>query len=176
MKLDPATLELDTASLARGETSGSARVKMMSVNWDVGEDLVPADEIGEIYLSVVARPMTYVVRGQLEARFRTVCARCLRAADFPVTEEIYRIYTSDPNLEDEEDVVRLSGRDRYLSILDAVREAVILSVPGKPLCVPDCKGLCSVCGCNLNEESCPHSGGDAAGESRTPEGDGSGAQ
>jgi uncharacterized metal-binding protein YceD (DUF177 family) len=155
VKVDPVTLELDTASLAHGENRGSVEVDMMAVDWDLDEDMVPADEVGVLSLSIMARPMTWVVRGKLEAEFRTICSRCLRAADFPVTEEVYRIYSSDSRLEEEE-VVMLSGRDRYLSILDAVREAVILSVPGKPLCVPDCKGLCPVCGCNWNEESCRH--------------------
>lgn len=156
MKVDPVTLELDTSSLSRGENRGTVEVDMMAVRWDLDEDIVPAEETGLLRLSVITRPQTYVVRGELEAEFRTVCARCLRAADFPVTEEVRRIYTSDPALDEDEEVVMLSGRDRYLSILDAVREAVILSVPGKPLCVPECKGLCQVCGCNWNEESCPH--------------------
>ncbi len=159
MKVDPVTLELDTASLSRGENRGTASIDMMAVKWDLDEEVIPADETGLLKLNVVARPLTCVVQGELEAEFRTVCARCLRAADFPVTEEVYRIYTSDPDLEREEEVVTLSGRDRYLSILDAVREAVILSVPGKPLCVPECMGLCQVCGCNWNEESCQHGPG-----------------
>jgi uncharacterized protein len=29
-------------------------------------------------------------------------------------------------------------------------------MPLKPLCKPDCKGLCPVCGGNLNEKSCKH--------------------
>jgi len=33
---------------------------------------------------------------------------------------------------------------------------VILSVPMKPLCKEDCKGLCPVCGANLNYEDCGH--------------------
>jgi len=156
LKIDPVKLELDTATLSRGENRDTAELKMMAVPWDLDEDIVPAEETGLLRLSVIARPLTYVVQGDLKAEFRTVCARCLRAAEFPVTAEVYRIYTADPKLEDDEEVVMLSGRDRYLSILDAVREAVILSVPGKPLCVPDCKGLCPVCGCNWNEESCPH--------------------
>lgn len=156
MKIDPVKLELDTSSLSRGENRDTAEVSLMAVPWDLDEDIVPADETGLLRLCVIARPLTYVVQGGLEAEFRTVCARCLRAAEFPVTADVYRIYTADPKLEDDEEVVMLSGRDRYLSILDAVREAVILSVPGKPLCIPDCKGLCPVCGCNWNEESCPH--------------------
>lgn len=35
-----------------------------------------------------------------------------------------------------------------------IREEVILDYPIKPLCRPDCLGLCSKCGKNLNEGKC----------------------
>ncbi len=35
-----------------------------------------------------------------------------------------------------------------------VIESIIVNVPMKPLCKEDCKGLCPVCGANLNIESC----------------------
>jgi len=37
-----------------------------------------------------------------------------------------------------------------------VREYMLLEVPLNPLCKPDCKGLCPICGGNLNEEVCNH--------------------
>ncbi len=35
-----------------------------------------------------------------------------------------------------------------------VREQVVLSLPGYPLCMEACKGLCPLCGANLNESEC----------------------
>jgi uncharacterized protein len=35
-----------------------------------------------------------------------------------------------------------------------VREQCYLAIPMKPLCRPDCQGLCPVCGTNLNIERC----------------------
>jgi uncharacterized protein len=35
-----------------------------------------------------------------------------------------------------------------------VREQVLLALPGYPVCQDGCKGLCSVCGTNLNEREC----------------------
>jgi len=35
-----------------------------------------------------------------------------------------------------------------------IREEIMLDYPIKPLCKPDCKGLCPVCGMNLNEGGC----------------------
>ena len=35
-----------------------------------------------------------------------------------------------------------------------LREQVLLSLPEYPVCQEGCKGLCSVCGKNLNEGEC----------------------
>lgn len=41
-----------------------------------------------------------------------------------------------------------------IDLTDAVRQTVLLSVPVKPLCSTDCKGLCPKCGMNLNRGRC----------------------
>ena len=70
MKVDPVKLELDTASLSLGENRDTVELRMMPVPWDLDEDIVPADETGLLRLCVIARPLTYVVQGGLEAEFR----------------------------------------------------------------------------------------------------------
>jgi uncharacterized protein len=35
-----------------------------------------------------------------------------------------------------------------------VREQIVLALPGYPVCQESCKGLCTVCGANLNEREC----------------------
>jgi uncharacterized protein len=35
-----------------------------------------------------------------------------------------------------------------------LREQLLLALPGYPVCQDDCKGLCTVCGSNLNERDC----------------------
>jgi uncharacterized protein len=37
-----------------------------------------------------------------------------------------------------------------------IREQLLLSLPMDIVCKPDCKGLCSVCGQDLNERDCGH--------------------
>ena len=41
-----------------------------------------------------------------------------------------------------------------LVLEDVLREQVLLSLPVRTLCRPDCKGLCPRCGRNLNAEPC----------------------
>jgi uncharacterized protein len=75
---------------------------------------------------------------------------------FAVTEEIERIYSWDPEMLTDPEVEPVSHNDGSVSILDPVREAVILSIPSLPLCDEQCRGLCPQCGINRNEEQCEH--------------------
>ena len=52
----------------------------------------------------------------------------------------------------EVDKVFYHGPQIDLSI--GIREAIVLSLPITPSCRDDCRGLCPVCGINLNKGSC----------------------
>lgn len=43
---------------------------------------------------------------------------------------------------------------RKCHLADMLREQIILSLPSYPVCQEACRGLCHVCGKNLNEEQC----------------------
>jgi len=43
---------------------------------------------------------------------------------------------------------------RVVDLDPILREQVVLALPGYPVCQEGCKGLCSVCGKNLNEGEC----------------------
>ncbi len=45
-------------------------------------------------------------------------------------------------------------KDETLDLGELMREQFYLVLPMKPLCRPDCKGLCPVCGINRNRETC----------------------
>ena len=44
--------------------------------------------------------------------------------------------------------------DERLDLNELLREDILLDLPSKYLCSPDCKGLCPKCGKNLNEGDC----------------------
>jgi uncharacterized protein len=46
--------------------------------------------------------------------------------------------------------------DNCLDLGPFLRDEIILSISLKPLCSEECKGLCPVCGSNLNESICEH--------------------
>ncbi|NCP16799.1 DUF177 domain-containing protein, partial [bacterium] len=49
--------------------------------------------------------------------------------------------------------------DGYIDLEPLMREYALLEVPISPVCKPDCKGLCPVCGEDLNLVNCGHQAG-----------------
>jgi uncharacterized protein len=43
---------------------------------------------------------------------------------------------------------------KVIDLDPVIREQLLLALPGYPVCQDDCKGLCSMCGANLNERDC----------------------
>jgi uncharacterized protein len=101
------------------------------------------------------------IRGRVETSLEAGCDRCLIPVALPVEQQFdlsYRpvstmVQAEEVELpEDELEVGFFSGDGIELD--DVVTEQVILSVPMKVVCRKDCRGLCSVCGANLNLGEC----------------------
>jgi len=93
-------------------------------------------------LKVEAVGTELLVRGEVRQRLRCVCSRC--AAVFE-TEAV------DPDFVYSAEIIALSD---FLDLTEEVREAIILALPGYPVCRDDCQGLCMACGANLNTAAC----------------------
>jgi uncharacterized protein len=50
----------------------------------------------------------------------------------------------------------LLPEDQQIDLGPLIREYALLEFPINPICRPGCKGLCPVCGENLNEVDCGH--------------------
>lgn len=94
------------------------------------------------------------VKGKIEARAGLVCSRCLTPFDIPVEtsfeETYYALGSDDSSLDDAGQIY--SGD--HIDLGDAIIEGLILALPMKMVCFPECEGLCPVCGCNLNVVHC----------------------
>ena len=54
--------------------------------------------------------------------------------------------------EDEEEQCFVTSH--FLDVDKMLYLEIMLNIPGKVLCREDCKGICTVCGCNLNDGEC----------------------
>lgn len=101
-----------------------------------------------------------LLQGDVRATVSGQCVRCLRPIRTPVdarfAEQYYatlHVESGSPMPEPPRDAKTI-GSDFRIDLTPLIREEVILATPPAPLCRPDCRGLCPVCGLDLNES--PH--------------------
>lgn len=99
------------------------------------------------------------VNGNISARLRFACSRCLKEIDLPVDTDVTLYYERgrdedrDKEIKPSEvDVNRFPGEE--FDTDEIILAQVALDAPIQPLCDPECKGLCLKCGADLNEGEC----------------------
>jgi uncharacterized protein len=80
--------------------------------------------------------------------------RCLNDFTLPLEVDFTELYAFSRNGMSESGL--LLPEDAQIDLSPLVREYMLLAVPIQPLCMPDCKGLCPICGANQNENVCNH--------------------
>lgn len=97
----------------------------------------------QLELEIFNTSDSFAIEGNLEAELILSCSRCLQKysslVELNVSENVLKT-----EMEDEEEL--------YLD--DIVVDNIILSLPMKPLCDKDCKGICPQCGQDLNKNDC----------------------
>jgi uncharacterized protein len=99
--------------------------------------------------------------GRLETTLECDCSRCVEPFAVPVDAKLDLLFlpatenTGEGEQPVEEDDLGVSFyHDDQIDLAEVIREQFYLVLPMKPLCRPDCKGLCSTCGINRNRETC----------------------
>ncbi len=100
--------------------------------------------IGDIKISgeIYNDGLKVVARGKIICRKIFNCDRCLTEA------------TENQIIDFDEEINRADIIDETVDITELIRDTLIVSQPIQNLCKADCKGLCPVCGKNLNDGEC----------------------
>jgi uncharacterized protein len=123
------------------------------------------DRAGESVLTGPVRLMRtqdgVLVQGGLRARAILSCARCLEPVAVPLDVELEEVFkptidvvTGRPVQGEEEDRALWISDRHILDLTEVLRQDVVLALPMHVLCSDECRGLCPVCGQNLNQGSC----------------------
>lgn len=84
------------------------------------------------------------------------CDRCLEDVTVPISidtaKEIDFSMSEEQRAEDLDETNYVTGYD--LDVDQLIYEEVLIGFPMKVLCSEDCKGICKVCGANLNKGEC----------------------
>lgn len=98
---------------------------------------------------------TGIVRGSAT----TECDRCLDPTQVDISGEVSCYYLREEPSAEEEDMeddqeFGLISNEGTVDLSEAIQSAVGMDLPYVVLCDENCKGLCPVCGTNLNHNQC----------------------
>jgi len=112
------------------------------------------------------------VEGHAKAELTAGCSRCLGpvSLDVPVDFELTLVpadeYADDARDAKDANTGPSAGSfdldnaeeetysGKVIDLDPILREQLVLALPGYPVCAESCKGLCPVCGANLNDREC----------------------
>lgn len=80
------------------------------------------------------------------------CDRCLEEVSYPVSVDVLEEIDFDQPDATKEPLSYLE--DKVLDVDMLIFDEIVPALPLKLLCREDCKGLCPVCGTNLNKKEC----------------------
>ena len=121
-------------------------------------ELSPVEWQGQVRF---ADPVFYL-KARYEYQQSLICNRCLKPIQEPVAGELELMIRVAPARSlsggehelEESDLTVLALPNENLDTDPLLIEQVQLNIPMKPLCRPDCAGLCPICGADRNAGDC----------------------
>ena len=107
---------------------------------------------GEVKVNRVVQGI--LIQGVFQADVQTECVRCLEGFLQPLHSEFDELYAFKE--EDADESGQLLPENGFIDLGPVVREYLLLEMPISPQCNDDCRGLCEICGVNLNLGICEH--------------------
>jgi uncharacterized protein len=142
--LAPGAIDLGGEAEQAGDMAASGLAEVLH------EHRGPKDIVADIRL-----------RGRFAGQFQVPCARCVEPVQIPLEAEfdlIFRPAAADSEATERSITAPETEIGYYqkdsLFLEDVLREQVLLALPVRTLCKPDCKGLCPRCGENRNSTAC----------------------
>ena len=102
---------------------------------------------------VVDRAGVLLISMKAEGVRKLLCDRCAKEFSKVTTVPFESCIVDNLDNEDDEDAFIVCEGDE-LELSELAVSVFILGFDSKNLCSEDCKGLCQICGANLNEQAC----------------------
>lgn len=148
MKVNIAQVRRKEGASARFERTGDFSA------WDLGIEGLSFQAPLHVQLQVNNVDKRMLVYGNIQTELKATCGRCLETyvhpLSFPFQDEwAFRTQATEDMLE----TVFLLDQDE-VDITERIFEQIVLALPMKFTCSPDCRGLCAACGANRNLTAC----------------------
>jgi len=151
-------MKLDLSEIAA--TPGARAQHVFSERLQPSEELVPRGPFTGS-LTVTNSGRLLLVEGQFSGEVELPCSRCaepfVSRVDAVISEQFSVL---GPELAPEHETIEMEEpeaaayKDKELDLTELLRQQMLVSLPMRPLCREDCRGLCPTCGANLNTEQC----------------------
>ena len=138
----------------------SGRVELVLADGAGRDGLLINDPVA-YKLGVLKQESGVRVTGSVEAVVEASCSRCAKRFSIPLVRQFSEFFVA-ADVQDEVFEAKLDEDNLDIDYYDGgsidglqlLGEQIILEVPMKPLCEQNCKGLCVICGTDLNRIDC----------------------
>jgi uncharacterized protein len=154
-------MQFSVSQLLQEPVGATRQYDIVDESLDLDEGLRATGITGEIKLTRLNQGRI-LATGSFKASVVMPCSRCLQPAEIHVSFELEAEY--QPSIDvltglpqeqpEDQDLVFSIDANHYLDLSEALRQHILVALPMQPLCRPDCKGLCSQCGQDLNISGC----------------------
>jgi uncharacterized protein len=148
----PSSLTINVGFLVNQPIGFSRDIHFSPENLTIPPDLDLQNFSGTLRLGHT--PQGVLAFGEFNGHLELECVRCLNTFWLSLKTSFKEMY-SFKNQNIVEPSLVIPG-DRNIDFAPLLREYLLLEVPINPICEPECKGLCAVCGVDLNETNCEH--------------------
>ena len=118
----------------------------------LGDDLTVREFVGKSRFSHTQQGL--LLQGEFQSETELECVRCLEMFTQSLKWSVTDLYAFDRRNMTESGL--LVPDEGQIDLEPLLREYALLEFPISPVCTPECKGLCPVCGENLNKTDCGH--------------------
>ncbi|CCO08504.1 YceD family protein [Desulforamulus hydrothermalis] len=142
-------LKLKNAPGERLTFNFSKELAALELGGQVFRFVAPVSASGE----VVNRRQLFHVKGETRATVRTGCTYCLEPFELSLHGRLDEVYARDGELSGSDaEIIGFDGD--IINVEPEVIKSLVLEIPMRLACSPDCRGLCQRCGANLNVQTC----------------------
>jgi uncharacterized protein len=153
----PEVYKLNTYELPRRAGEMKEYELDIEVPEKVGGELIAVPVGGVIEVDARLESVTegVLLSAEIFAVAKGECGRCLEPVEIIIEKRVQELYLYEKKVERKKRAAVVDGfeiDDELLmdgDIMDLqgpIRDAIVLSLPGNPLCSDDCQGLCQECG------------------------------
>jgi uncharacterized protein len=116
------------------------------------DDLELRNVVGSVQVGRTQQGL--VLQGNFSGDTTLQCVRCLKEFDHPLQWDFTELYAFNSKSVSESGLIL--PETAQIDLAPLLREYALLEVPISPIHDPDCRGLCVVCGQDLNLKDCGH--------------------